>query len=141
MFFQQNDRHEKMAALDPRDTNQDGVVSPQEAAAYIQDYLQNASPEDRQQVLQEYLRSMSPEQRQQMGDAIVHSPANPVQTVNATDPGDLATAYVQASQAPAQDGRSPLEAAFAPGGALGSPLVKAGLVGLAAMIGSKLLRR
>ena len=45
------------------------------------------------------------------------------------------------AQAPAQDGKSPLEAAFAPGGMLSSPLVKAGLVGLAGMIGSRMLRR
>ncbi|MFC6749197.1 hypothetical protein [Deinococcus aquaticus] len=28
MFFQQKDRHEQMAKLDPRDTNGDGVVTP-----------------------------------------------------------------------------------------------------------------
>ncbi|PNY80734.1 hypothetical protein [Deinococcus koreensis] len=140
MFFQQNDRHEKMASLDPRDTNQDGVVSPQEAAAYIQDYMANASPEERQQILRDYIGGMSPDQRQQMGDAIVQSPANPVQSVNPNDPNDLADAYARTAQAPAQDGRSPLEAAFGAGGALSSPLVKAGLVGLAGMIGSRLLR-
>ena len=32
MFFDQKDRHQQMAnAYDPRDTNRDGVVSPQEA--------------------------------------------------------------------------------------------------------------
>lgn len=141
MFFQQNDRHEKMAGIDPRDTNQDGVVSPQEAAAYIQDYMANATPEERQQILKDYIGSMTPEQRQQMGDAIVKSPANPVQTVNPHDDDDLANAYSQAAQAQPQDGKSPLEAAFGAGGALSSPLVKAGLVGLAAMIGSRMLRR
>ncbi|WP_309570022.1 hypothetical protein [Deinococcus sp.] len=140
MFFQQNDRHEKMAALDPRDTNQDGVVSPQEAAAYVQDYMRNASPDERQQVLRDYMNGLSPDQRQQMGDAIVQSPANPVQSVNAQDPGDLADAYAKTAQAPAQDGKSPLEAAFDKGGMLGNPMVKAGLVGLAAMIGSSILK-
>ncbi|WP_412026516.1 hypothetical protein [Deinococcus yunweiensis] len=141
MFFQQNDRHEKMAALDPRDTNQDGVVSPQEAAAYIQEYMANATPEERQQILRDYVGGMTPDQRQQMGDAIVQSPANPVQRVNPQDPDDLANAYAQTAQAPAQDGRSPLEAAFASGGMLSNPMVKAGLVGLAAMIGSSVLKR
>lgn len=141
MFFQQNDRHEKMAALDPRDTNQDGVVSPQEAAAYVQDYMRSASPDERQQVLRDYMQGLSPDQRQQMGDAIVHSPANPVQNVNPQDPGDLADAYARTAQAPAQDGKSPLESAFAQGGMLGNPMVKAGLVGLAAMIGSSILKK
>lgn len=143
MFFDQTDRHQQMAqAADPRDTNGDGVVSPQEAAAYIQDYMKNASPEERQQILQDYIGGMSPDQRQQMGDAIVQSSANPVQAVNPQDDNELANAYTKVVQAQPQDnGPSPLEAAFAPGGALSNPLVKAGLVGLAAAIGSKLLRR
>ena len=142
MFFQQNDRHEQMARLDPRDTNGDGVVSPQEAAAYIKDYLDNASPDERDQIMRDYFGQMSPDQRQQVGDAIVRSPANPVQTVNHEDHADLVNAYSQVAQHPAQDnGPSPLEAAFAPGGSLSSPLVKAGLVGLAAAIGSRVLRR
>ncbi|GBF05931.1 hypothetical protein DAERI_060191 [Deinococcus aerius] len=141
MFFDQRDRHEQMARLDPRDTNMDGTVSPQEAAAYVQEYLQNASPQERQQLLQEYFQQLPPDQRQQMGDAMVQSPYSPVQQVRYDDPNDLADAYTRTAQAPTQDGRSPLEAAFAPGGALGNPMVKAGLVGLAAMIGSKLMRR
>lgn len=141
MFFQQNDRHQQMASLDPRDLNGDGRVSPQEAAAYIQDYMQNASPQDRQQTMQEYFGQLPVEQRQQMGDAMVQSPYSPVQQVRYDDPNDLADAYTRTAQAPMQDGRSPLEAAFSQGGALGNPMVKAGLVGLAAMIGSKMLRR
>ena len=141
MFFQQKDRHEQMAKLDPRDTNGDGVVSPQEAAAYIQDYMASASPEERQQILKDYIGGMSPEQRQQMGDAIVRSNANPVQSVNHNDPNDLADAYMRTAQAPAQDGKSPLEAAFGQGGMLSNPMVKAGLVGLAGIIGSRMLRR
>ena len=141
MFFQQRDRHEQMARLDPRDTNMDGVVSPQEAAAYIQDYMQNASPQERQQIMREYFSQMSPQERQQMGDAMVQSPYSPVQSVRYDDDNDLMDAYTRTAQAPAQDGRSPLEAAFSQGGALGNPMVKAGLVGLAAMIGSKMLRR
>ncbi|WP_221091433.1 EF-hand domain-containing protein [Deinococcus aquaedulcis] len=141
MFFQQRDRHEQMARLDPRDTNADGQVSPQEAAAYIRDYLDNASPQERDQIMREYFGQMSPQERQQMGDAIVRSPANPVQNVRYDDDNDLIDAYTRTAQAPAQNGQSPLEAAFAPGGMLSSPLVKAGLVGLAGMIGSRMLRR
>lgn len=141
MFFDQRDRHEQMARLDPRDTNMDGTVSPQEAAAYVQEYLQNASPQERQQVLQEYFGQMPADQRQQLGNAMVQSPYSPVQNVRYDDPNDLADAYTRTAQAPAQDGRSPLEAAFGQGGALSNPLVKAGLVGLAGMIGSRLLRR
>lgn len=141
MFFNQTDRHEQMARLDPRDTDGDGRVSPQEAAAYIQDYMANASPEERQQILRDYIGGMSPQERQQMGDAIVRSNANPVQRVNHEDPNDLADAYARTAQAPRQDdGKSPLEAAFGEGGMLSNPMVKAGLVGLAGMIGSKLLR-
>lgn len=141
MFFQQKDRHEQMAKLDPRDTNGDGVVTPEEAAAYIRDYLQTASPEERQAILKEYLGGMTPEQRREMGDAIVRSPANPVQAVRPDDDDDLIDAYTKTAQAPAQNGRSPLEEAFAPGGLLSNPMVKAGLVGLAGMIGSRMLRR
>ncbi|WP_034385755.1 hypothetical protein [Deinococcus sp. YIM 77859] len=141
MFFQQRDRHERMARLDPRDLNGDGTVSPQEAAAYVHDYLQNASPEERREILREYFGQMDPQERQQVGDAIVRSPLNPVQNVRYDDPDDLADAYTRAAQAPAQDNRSPLEAAFAPGGTLSHPLVKAGLVGLAAAIGSRMMRR
>jgi hypothetical protein len=141
MFFQQKDRHEQMAKLDPRDTNGDGVVSPQEAAAYIREYLESASPEERQAILKEYVGGMSPEQRREMGDAIVRSPANPVQAVRHDDDDDLIDAYTKTAQAPAQNGRSPLEEAFAPGGMLSNPMVKAGLVGLAGMIGSRMLRR
>lgn len=141
MFFDQRDRHEQMARLDPRDTNMDGTVSPQEAAAYVQEYLQNASPQERQQVLQEYFGQMPADQRQQLGNAMVQSPYSPVQNVRYDDPNDLADAYTRTAQAPMQDGRSPLEAAFGQGGALSNPMVKAGLVGLAGMIGSRLLRR
>ena len=139
---QAQDMHQRMTkAADPRDTDGDGVVSAEEAAAYVQAYLQQASPEERQQVLNGYFQNMPQEQRQQIGNAITQDPHNPVQNVNAADPQDLANAYTQAAQAPAQNGKSPLEAAFSQGGMLSSPLVKAGLVGLAGVIGSKLLRR
>lgn len=145
--------HEKMASLntagtapaagtagDPRDTNGDGVVSAQEAAAYVRDYLQSASPAERDSLLKDYVGKLSPDDRRQMGDAIVRSPSNPVQQVNADDDKDLIDAYTKAAAAPDQDGKSPLEAAFAEGGALSSPLAKAGLVGLAAVIGSSVLQ-
>ena len=142
MFFDQQDRHAQMARLDPRDTNGDGVVSPEEAAAYVRDYLSSASPDERQQLMREYFGQMSPDQRQQLGQAIVNSPSNPVQSVNHMDDDDLISAYTRTAQAPAQQGGpSPLEAAFGQGGALSNPMVKAGLVGLAAAIGSKMLRR
>ncbi len=138
---QAQDMHQRMAqAGDPRDTNGDGVVSPEEAAAYVQAYLQQASPEERNKVLSGYFQNMPQDQRQQVGNAITQDPNNPVQSVNANDPSDLAHAYTQAAQAPAQNGKSPLEAAFSQGGMLSSPLVKAGLVGLAGVIGSSLLR-
>ncbi|WP_237724733.1 hypothetical protein [Deinococcus alpinitundrae] len=138
---QAQDMHQRMAqAGDVRDTNGDGTVSPEEAAAYVQSYLQQASPEERSRVLGGYFQNMDPNQRQQIGNAIVQDPNNPVQNVNVNDPQDLANAYSQAAQAPAQNGKSPLEAAFSQGGMLSSPLVKAGLVGLAGVIGSSLLR-
>ncbi|MFC6591374.1 hypothetical protein ACFP81_04665 [Deinococcus lacus] len=142
MFFDQKDLHEKMARIDPRDTNGDGVVTAQETAAYIQEYLKNASPEERDALLKDYMGGLSDEDRRQMGDAIVQSPANPVQEVRHGDLGDLIGAFTRTAQAPAQPGGpSPLEAAFAQGGLLSSPAAKAGLLGLAAMIGSKYLRK
>ncbi len=132
--------HQRMAQADPRDTNNDGVVSPEEAAAYVQAYLQQASPEERNRVLSGYFQNMDEGQRQQIGNAIVQDPNNPVQHVNPQDPSELAHAYQQAAQAPAQNGQSPLESMFSQGGALSNPLLKAGLVGLAGVIGSSLLR-
>ncbi|AFD26542.1 hypothetical protein [Deinococcus gobiensis] len=141
MFSDQQDRHAQMARLDPRDTNGDGVVSPEEAAAYIRDYLDSASPEERSQIMKDYFGGMSPDQRQQMGTALGQSPVNAGRPLNADNDDDLVNAYTRTAQAPAQDGRSPLEAAFSQGGVLNSPLVKAGLVGLAGIIGSRMLRR
>lgn len=141
MFPDQQERHAQMARLDPRDTNGDGVVSPEEAAAYIRDYLDSASPEERSQIMKDYFGGMSPDQRQQMGTALNQSPVNAGRPVNADNDDDLVDAYTRTAQAPAQDGRSPLEAAFSQGGVLSSPLVKAGLVGLAGIIGSRMLRR
>ena len=126
--------------FDPRDTNRDGVVSEAEAAAYVRDYLSSASPEDRDALLHNYVGGLSEEQRREMSDAIVRSPANPIQKVDHNDKANLADAITRTAQAEPQNGKSPLEAAFAEGGALGNPLVKAGLVGLAAAIGSQVLR-
>ena len=134
-----NDLHQKMVA-GARDLDGDGVISPQEAAAYIQEYIRTAPAEERTQLLQEYFSGLTPDQKSALGTALVQSPATPVTQVNANDDHDLVHAYTQSAQAPAQDGRSPLEAAFAQGGVLGNPLVKAGLVGLAGIIGSRLLR-
>ena len=138
MFFEDNALHQNMAGA--QDTDGDGVISPQEAAAYIQQYIQNASPEDRTKLMQEYFGQMPQEQKSALGSALVQSPATPVSTVDAHDDRSLIDAYTKSAQAPAQNGQSPLEAAFGQGGALGSPLVKAGLVGLAGIIGSRLLR-
>ncbi len=138
MFFENNDLHQKMASA--QDTDGDGKISPQEAAAYIQQYIQNASPEDRTKLMQEYFGQMSPEQKGAIGTALVQSPATPVSSVDPADDHALIDAYTKSAQAPAQNGQSPLEAAFGQGGMLSSPLVKAGLVGLAGIIGSRLLR-
>ena len=138
MFFENNDLHKKMAGA--QDTDGDGVISPQEAAAYIQQYIQNAPPEERSKLMQEYFGQMSADQKSALGTALVQSPATPVTQVNPNDDHDLIDAYTRSAQAPAQNGKSPLEAAFSQGGMLGNPLVKAGLVGLAGIIGSRLLR-
>lgn len=138
MLFGNNDLHQKMAGA--QDTNNDGVISPQEAAAYIQQYIQSAPPEERAQLMHEYFGQMPQEQKSALGSALVQSPATPVSSVDAQDDHSLVDAYTRSAQAPAQDGRSPLEAAFSQGGALSSPLVKAGLVGLAGIIGSRMLR-
>ncbi|WP_310583108.1 hypothetical protein [Deinococcus sp.] len=139
MFFENNDLHKKMAGA--QDLDGDGVISPQEAAAYIQQYIQSAPPEDRARLMQDYFGQMPAEQKSALGTALVQSPATPVSSVRPGDDHDLIDAYTKSAQAPAQNGKSPLEAAFGQGGMLGNPLVKAGLVGLAGMIGSRLLRR
>ena len=138
MFFENNDLHKKMAGA--QDLDGDGVISPQEAA-YIHQYIQSAPPEDRARLMQDYFGQMPAEQKSALGTALVQSPATPVSSVQPGDDHDLIDAYTKSAQAPAQNGQSPLEAAFGQGGMLSSPLVKAGLVGLAGMIGSRLLRR
>ncbi len=138
MFFENNDLHKKMAGA--QDLDGDGVISPQEAAAYIQQYIQNAAPEDRAKLMQEYFGQMSPDQKSALGTALVQSPATPVTSIAPHSDPALIDAYTRSAQAPAQNGQSPLEAAFGQGGMLSSPLVKAGLIGLAGMIGSSLLR-
>ena len=139
MFFENNDLHKKMAGA--QDLDGDGVISPQEAAAYIQQYIQSAPPEDRGRLMQDYFGQMPAEQKSALGTALVQSPATPVSSVQPGDDHDLIDAYIKSAQAPAQNGQSPLEAAFGQGGMLSSPLVKAGLVGLTVLIGSRLLRR
>ncbi len=139
MFFENNDLHKKMAGA--QDLDGDGVISPQEAAAYIQQYIQSAPPEDRARLMQDYFGQMPAEQKSALGTALVQSPATPVSNVRPGDDHDLIDAYTKSAQAPAQNGQSPLEAAFGQGGMLSSPLVKAGLVGLTGLIGSRLLRR
>lgn len=139
MFFENNDLHKKMAGA--QDLDGDGVISPQEAAAYIQQYIQSAPPEDRGRLMQDYFGQMPAEQKSALGTALVQSPATPVSSVQPGDDHDLIDAYIKSAQAPAQNGQSPLEAAFGQGGMLSSPLVKAGLVGLTGLIGSRLLRR
>ena len=139
-MFGNNDLHARMASA--QDTDGDGQVSPQEAAAYVQQYLQSASPQERTQLMQGYLGQLSPDQKSAIGTALVQSPATPVTSVDPSSDHDLIDAYTRSAHAPATaSGQSPLEAAFSQGGMLSSPLVKAGLVGLAGIIGSSLLRR
>ncbi len=94
MFFENNDLHKKMAGA--QDLDGDGVISPQEAAAYIQQYIQNAPPEDRAKLMQEYFGQMPAEQKSALGTALVQSPATPVSSVRPGDDHDLIDAYTKA---------------------------------------------
>lgn len=186
--------HQKMAntqGRDPRDLDGDGVVSQEEAEAYVRDFMQQASPEEQRDAMQDYLRSLSPEQRNALLHSLEDNPTAPLQKgqVQENDQGGLADALrqsvgpllqggagglggllgglmggqqggnhsgqlghdrvAQGQQAvtdPQQgnataDGRSPMQQAFDKDGALGNPMVQAGLVGLAGIIGSRMLRR
>ncbi|MFC6749196.1 hypothetical protein [Deinococcus aquaticus] len=64
---------------------------------------------------------MTPEQKQQMGDAIVRSPANPVQQIRPGDDDDLIDAYTKTAQAPAQDGKSPWKPPSGPAACSATP--------------------
>lgn len=139
-MFGDNTQHQRMAGA--RDLDGDGQISPQEMAAYIQEYMRNASPQEQQEILKGYVSNLNPQDRSQMADAMVRSPMSPVQQLDPNDDDQLVNAYRQTAQAqPQQQGQSPLEAIFGQGGALSSPIAKAGLVGLAAMIGSRMLGR
>jgi hypothetical protein len=138
-MFGDNTQHQRMAGA--QDLDGDGKISPQEMAAYIQEYMRNASPEEQQEVLKGYVGNLNPQDRSQMADAMVRSPMSPVQQLDPNDDDQLANAYRQTAQAQPAQGKSPLETIFGQGGALSSPIAKAGLVGLAAMIGSRMLGR
>lgn len=136
-------RHERMARaseVDPRDLNRDGEVTPQEAAAYIKDLLQMVPESERKDVLTDYFRSLGQSERAALGQAMEDSPASPVQRVDRADPGSLADAYSQTAGAAVQLGKNPLEQVFTRGGAA-EQLVKAGLIGLAAVLGSRALEQ
>ena len=141
------------------------AVDPHQAANYVNQFSQHATPEQQQQVFEEYVRTLSPEQRQALGQAMVQHPSVPVQSVQAEDDQGLAQALgtsTQALQAPGQGGLgglfgmfgqamggqpmgSPAQAptaqpdGFDLGSLLQNPMAKAGLVGLAGIIGSRLL--
>jgi len=142
-------------------------VDSNHAADYVQGFTQNASPEAQQQVFEEYVRSLTPEQRQALGQAMVQHQGTPVQTVQADDDRSLSQALTTSSQSlsqpgqgglgglfgmfgqtmsgqPGQAGGQPMPHASQSGGfdvgsLLQNPLAKAGLVGLAGVIGSRLL--
>ena len=137
-------------------------VDPGQAAQYVDQFSQHATPEQREQVFGEYVRSLSPEQRQALGQAMVQHQGVPMQSVRADDDQQLTQALgtsSQALQAPGQGGLGglfgmlggqapgqvtgqpgqPAVGGFDIGSLLQSPIAKAGLVGLAGIIGSRLL--
>jgi hypothetical protein len=136
-------------------------VDSNHAAEYVNQFSQHATPEQQQEVFQQYVQSLSPEQRQALGQAMVQHQGVPLQSVQADDDQDLSqalSASSQALQAPGQGGLGGLfgmlggqapgqlpgqltqsAGGFNVGSLLQNPLAKAGLVGLAGIIGSKLL--
>jgi len=141
-------------------------VDPDQAAEYVSQFSQHATPDQRQQVFEEYVRSLSPEQRQALGQAMVQHPGVPVQSVQSNDDQGLAQALGTSTQSLQQSGQGGLGGLFGMfgqamggqpmgssmpasqsaqlggfdiGGLLQNPVAKAGLVGLAGIIGSRLL--
>jgi len=141
-------------------------VDPAHAADYVNQFSQHASPAQQQQVFEEYVRTLTPEQRQALGQAMVQHPGTPVQSVQAEDDQSLTQALGTSSQALQTQGQGGLgglfgmfgqamggqaagqtqgqptqqaSSGFDVGSLLQNPIAKAGLVGLAGIIGSRLL--
>ena len=147
------------------------AVDPNEAAEYVNQFMRNAPPETQREVFQQYYSQLDPQQRAQLAQAMAQHPDTPVQQVRADDPNDFASALQQSGGALAnRGGAGALGGLFGMlgggqnnqntsaqnmpqnpgtqsglGGQLGSllqnPMARAGLVSLAAVIGSKLLAR
>lgn len=121
-------------------------ADPQEAGQLVSQYVQTAPPQEQQATFRDFVQTLSPEQRAALAQAMNEHPDMPVQNVSPHDDDALAQAMQQSSSAVVQqganqEGMSPLQQIFAPGGALSNPLVKAGLIGLAGVIGSRMLNR
>ncbi|ADV68816.1 hypothetical protein [Deinococcus maricopensis] len=126
---------------------QRGDLDEREAGQVVTQYMQQAPAEQQRDAYRDFVRTLSPDQRSALAQAINAHPDTPVTAARHDDDDDLAGAIQQSGPAliqkrgpQTQDGRSPLEEMFAPGGTLANPMVKAGLVGLAAAIGSQVLR-
>ena len=122
-------------------------ADPREAGTLVSQYMQTAPQGEQVDTYRNFVRTLSPEQRDALAQAMNQHPDMPVQGVSPQDDDGLANAIQQSGSAVIQkhganaEGPSPLEQMFGQGGALSNPLVKAGLVGLAGVIGSQLLNR
>ncbi len=122
-------------------------ADPREAGALVSQYMQSAPQSEQVDTYRNFVQTLSPEQRAALAQAMNQHPDTPTQDVSPTDDDGLATAIQQSGSAVLQkhgagaEGPSPLEQIFGQGGALSNPMVKAGLVGLAGVIGSQLLNR
>ncbi|HWG84426.1 MAG TPA: hypothetical protein VNT60_02995 [Deinococcales bacterium] len=113
-------------------------VDDNQAVMHVQDFMRQAPPQMQQQVYQDYFQRAPYEQRQQMQEML---PPQYRQGMDPNDPYSMAQGFGRAAQThfdPTPE--SPLQQMFGQGGALGSPLAKAAVIGIAGMIGKQLLR-
>lgn len=128
--YDQNNQQMYEQYAQAHDTGDYSGIDQDQAVNHLQRFAQNAPPEVQQGVYQQYFQQMPPYQREQFAQQIP-----PQYAVNPNNPQQMAQGFQQMSQ------QQPniLQQLLNQNGAMGNPLVKAGLIGIAALAAKHLL--
>lgn len=119
------------------DNNRYDDVDEKQAASSVERFAREAPPQMQQDVYGEYFQRMPQDQRQQF---VQQFPQQYQSTMDPNDPRAMGRGFQQAAQEHySPSPQNPLEGLLGQGGALSSPLAKAAMVGIAGMIGKRLL--
>lgn len=112
-------------------------VDDREVVQGYERFARQAPPEMQQQVYSDYFQQMPQDQRQQF---VQQFPQQYQGMLNPNDPRAMAQGFQRMSQEQySPSPQNPLESLFGQGGALSSPIAKAALVGIAGMVGKRML--